>query len=153
MHPTPSFPPLTRDRSRYRAAIKGRGTVLPAPSLAFFLEACPVSAPPVARAGTREPGGSKANPEFHREVSSRNGKAPSLVRFRSSTSTVETVMQLASIFHYSAPTLCADSPLSDDQIRRVAPSIFADGKHESRSERYTYIPTIEVLRGLRNEGF
>ncbi len=44
-------------------------------------------------------------------------------------------------------------PLSDDQIRRVAPSIFADGKHESRSERYTYIPTIDVLRGLRNEGF
>jgi hypothetical protein len=49
--------------------------------------------------------------------------------------------------------LRSDSPLSDDQIRRVAPSIFADGKHESRSERYTYIPTIDVLRGLRNEGF
>ncbi|RQR72582.1 MULTISPECIES: DUF932 domain-containing protein [unclassified Burkholderia] len=62
-------------------------------------------------------------------------------------------MRLASSFHYSAPMLRADSPLSDDQIRRVAPSIFADGKHESRSERYTHIPTIEVLRGLRNEGF
>ncbi|RQS25597.1 DUF945 domain-containing protein [Burkholderia sp. Bp8992] len=62
-------------------------------------------------------------------------------------------MQLASSFHYSAPMLRADSPLSDDQIRLVAPSIFADGKHESRSERYTYIPTIDVLRGLRNEGF
>jgi len=49
--------------------------------------------------------------------------------------------------------LRADSPLSDEQIQRVAPSIFADGKHESRSERYTYIPTIDVLRGLRNEGF
>jgi hypothetical protein len=47
----------------------------------------------------------------------------------------------------------ADSPLSDDQIHRVAPSIFSDSKHESRSERYTYIPTIDVLRGLRNEGF
>ncbi|AWV04773.1 hypothetical protein DM992_36220 [Burkholderia sp. JP2-270] len=62
-------------------------------------------------------------------------------------------MRLASSFHYSAPMLRADAPLSDDQIRRVAPSIFADGKHESRSERYTYIPTIDVLRGLRNEGF
>ncbi|VWD64077.1 F plasmid gene 32-like protein [Burkholderia lata] len=62
-------------------------------------------------------------------------------------------MQLASSFHYSAPMLRANSPLLDDQIRRVAPSIFADGKHESRSERYTYIPTIDVLRGLRNEGF
>jgi hypothetical protein len=62
-------------------------------------------------------------------------------------------MKLASSFRYGSPMLRADSPLSDDQIRRVAPSIFADGKHESRSERYTYIPTIEVLRGLRNEGF
>jgi hypothetical protein len=62
-------------------------------------------------------------------------------------------MQLASSFRSGSPTLRSDSPLSDDQIRRVAPSIFADGKHESRSERYTYIPTIDVLRGLRNEGF
>ncbi|ERJ34550.1 MULTISPECIES: DUF932 domain-containing protein [Burkholderia] len=62
-------------------------------------------------------------------------------------------MQLASSFRYGSPMLRSDSPLSDDQIRRVAPSIFADGKHESRSDRYTYIPTIDVLRGLRNEGF
>ncbi|NUY02382.1 DUF932 domain-containing protein [Paraburkholderia youngii] len=62
-------------------------------------------------------------------------------------------MQLASSFHCRSPMLRADSPLSDDQIRHVAPSIFADDKHESRSERYTYIPTIDVLRGLRNEGF
>ncbi|SHK92182.1 protein of unknown function [Paraburkholderia terricola] len=62
-------------------------------------------------------------------------------------------MQLASSFRYGSPMLRSDSPLSDDQIRRVAPSIFADGKHESRSERYTYIPTINVLPGLRNEGF
>ncbi|PLZ02445.1 hypothetical protein CY652_09970 [Burkholderia sp. WAC0059] len=62
-------------------------------------------------------------------------------------------MQLASSFRYGSPMLRSDSPLSDDQIRHVAPSIFADGKHESRSDRYTYIPTIDVLRGLRNEGF
>lgn len=62
-------------------------------------------------------------------------------------------MQLASSFRYGSPILRADSPLSDDQIRSVAPSIFANGKHASRSERYTYIPTIDVLRGLRNEGF
>lgn len=62
-------------------------------------------------------------------------------------------MQLASSFRYGSPMFRADSPLSDDQIHRVAPSIFADSKHESRSERYTYIPTIDVLRGLRNEGF
>ncbi|MBF3290022.1 DUF945 domain-containing protein, partial [Pseudomonas aeruginosa] len=38
-------------------------------------------------------------------------------------------------------------------IRRVAPSIFADAPHESRSERYAYIPTAAVLTELRKEGF
>ena len=47
----------------------------------------------------------------------------------------------------------SDAPLSEDQMRAAAPSIFATGKHASRSERYTYIPTIDVLRGLRKEGF
>lgn len=47
----------------------------------------------------------------------------------------------------------SDSPLSEEQMRRVAPSIFAEGKHFSRSDRYTYIPTIDILRGLRGEGF
>ncbi len=65
---------------------------------------------------------------------------------------------------YSTPTLAtrfasntrvmrADQPLSEDQMRAAAPSIFAEGKHASRSERYTYIPTIDVLRGQRKEGF
>jgi hypothetical protein len=44
-------------------------------------------------------------------------------------------------------------PLSDDQIFGVAPSIFAPEAHESRSSRYVYIPTIQVLEGLRKEGF
>lgn len=43
--------------------------------------------------------------------------------------------------------------LTDDQIHRVAPSVFAEGKHDSRSDRYTFIPTIDVLNGLRREGF
>lgn len=50
-------------------------------------------------------------------------------------------------------TLRSEQPLSEDQMRAAAPSIFAEGKHVSRSDRYTYIPTIDVLRGLRNEGF
>lgn len=47
----------------------------------------------------------------------------------------------------------ADVPLTDDQIRSVAPSIFAEDKHESRSARYAYIPTSNVLAKLREEGF
>jgi hypothetical protein len=38
-------------------------------------------------------------------------------------------------------------------MRATAPSVFAESKHASRSERYTYIPTIDVLRGLKREGF
>jgi len=62
-------------------------------------------------------------------------------------------MQLASRFASRSPMLRADHPLSDDQIRRVSPSIFAEGKHESRSDRYAYIPTGAVLTALRTEGF
>lgn len=61
-------------------------------------------------------------------------------------------MRLSSSFRSFNGTR-AEHPLSDEQIARVAPSIFAQGAHDSRSERYTYIPTIDVLNGLRNEGF
>lgn len=44
-------------------------------------------------------------------------------------------------------------PLTEDQLRRVAPSIFAEEPHGSRSQRYSYIPTISVLKGLQREGF
>jgi len=63
------------------------------------------------------------------------------------------IMQLASRFASRSPMLRAERPLSDDQIRAVAPSIFADAPHESRSERYSYIPTATVLQKLRGEGF
>ena len=62
-------------------------------------------------------------------------------------------MQLASHFAPRSPILRADYPLSDDQIRAVAPSIFAQNPHESRSQRYTYISTATVLTELRREGF
>ncbi|MDH0380628.1 DUF932 domain-containing protein [Comamonas aquatica] len=62
-------------------------------------------------------------------------------------------MQLASRFASRSPVLRSERPLSDDQIRAVAPSIFADAPHESRSERYAYIPTAAVLAELRKEGF
>jgi len=43
--------------------------------------------------------------------------------------------------------------LTDDDIRRVAPSVFAVEAHESRSERFAPIPTSAILNGLRDEGF
>lgn len=44
-------------------------------------------------------------------------------------------------------------PLTDDQIRRVAPSIFAEAPHGSRSEKYAYIATSVILQALRRDGF
>jgi hypothetical protein len=53
----------------------------------------------------------------------------------------------------SSLTARGADPLTDDQIRRVAPSVFAEQAHDSRSARYAYIPTADVLGGLRAEGF
>lgn len=47
----------------------------------------------------------------------------------------------------------SNAPLSADQIARHAPSVFATQAHESRSDRYTFIPTSAVLEGMRAEGF
>lgn len=44
-------------------------------------------------------------------------------------------------------------PMDDDELRRRAPSIFAEAAHDSRSERYAYIPTSATVAGLRSEGF
>lgn len=46
-----------------------------------------------------------------------------------------------------------DLPLTEDDIARVAPSVMAAGAHDSRSARYVYVPTIEIVRGLLSEGF
>lgn len=43
--------------------------------------------------------------------------------------------------------------MTEDELRKAAPSIFALTAHESRSERFQPIPTIEIIRGLAKEGF
>lgn len=62
-------------------------------------------------------------------------------------------IKLSSRFGRNAPALRCREPLTDIHMREVAPSIFAKAAHQSRSERYTYIPTATVLTGLRKEGF
>lgn len=47
----------------------------------------------------------------------------------------------------------ADRPLTDDEIARYAPSVMAAEAHESRSARYGYCSTKDVLDGLRSNGF
>ena len=60
---------------------------------------------------------------------------------------------LASRFGANAVTYRRNRPLTDDEMRAHAPSIFTLEAHESRSQRYGFIPTIDVLRGLEREGF
>jgi len=62
-------------------------------------------------------------------------------------------MKLATRFGRGHTSVRSQQPLTNEEIAVVAPSIFATEKHDSRSERYTYIPTIDVLEKLRTEGF
>jgi hypothetical protein len=53
----------------------------------------------------------------------------------------------------SAITARGSDPLSNDDLMRAAPSIFATEAHESRSARFAPVATVQVLEGLRREGF
>jgi hypothetical protein len=43
--------------------------------------------------------------------------------------------------------------LTESELYKLAPSVFATTAHESRSTRFAPIPTIEIVRGLEKEGF
>lgn len=47
----------------------------------------------------------------------------------------------------------SDRPLDNGVIARYAPSVLADSAHASRGERYAFIPTVQVIDGLRDNGF
>jgi Domain of unknown function (DUF932). len=44
-------------------------------------------------------------------------------------------------------------PLTLEQIKSVAPAVFASGPHESRGPRYAYVPTIAPLQTLLDSGW
>jgi hypothetical protein len=46
-----------------------------------------------------------------------------------------------------------DNPLTIEQIAEATPSVLAEGRHHSRSEKYTFISTRELLEGMMKEGF
>jgi Domain of unknown function (DUF932) len=43
--------------------------------------------------------------------------------------------------------------LDEDTLRRVTPSVFAAEPHYSRSDKYQFISTADVMEGLADEGF
>jgi hypothetical protein len=62
-----------------------------------------------------------------------------------------------SMYKYSTSsnqsTFRSNHPISNDIIAQYAPSILATEAHHTRGERYTFIPTINVIDGLRANGF
>ena len=62
-------------------------------------------------------------------------------------------MQMTSSFSRKARSFNAMQPMDNDTLRYYAPSVFATEAHDSRSERFQHIPTIEVVEGMRKEGF
>lgn len=61
--------------------------------------------------------------------------------------------QPRTLYASSARFDTAQRVLGEDELRNLAPSIFAVDAHHSRSERFKAIPTWEVLQGLMKEGF
>lgn len=61
-------------------------------------------------------------------------------------------MRLASRFGH-INQIRRDRPLTREELMQYVPSVFSEEKHESRSDRYTYIPTITLLDNLQREGF
>jgi hypothetical protein len=43
--------------------------------------------------------------------------------------------------------------ISDDEMRRFAPSVFASQPIEGVSERYSFLPTSSILNGMRENGW
>ena len=43
--------------------------------------------------------------------------------------------------------------LSNEQLMRACPAVFAERAHERTSERYAFIPTIQLVDGLRGAGW
>jgi hypothetical protein len=45
------------------------------------------------------------------------------------------------------------APLTNDQLMERAPSVFATQPWEKMSDKYTFIPTIQIVEKMRSEGF
>ena len=61
--------------------------------------------------------------------------------------------QLATRFGRNAHQISGREPLDNEALFRHVPSIFAREAHDSRSVRYVYVPTIDIVEGLRREGW
>ncbi len=61
--------------------------------------------------------------------------------------------RLATRFGRNSHQIGGREPLDNEALFRHVPSIFAREAHDSRSSRYVYVPTIDIVEGLRREGW
>src|SRR3546814_20277684 len=61
--------------------------------------------------------------------------------------------QLATRFGRNAHQISGREPLDNEALYRHVPAIFAGEAHDSRSERYLYVPTIDSVEGLSRAGW
>lgn len=52
-----------------------------------------------------------------------------------------------------AASLQSKEPIPMERLRLAAPSVFAGEAHSTRSERYTYVPTSQIVEHLHGKGF
>lgn len=64
-----------------------------------------------------------------------------------------TYHSLATRFGRNAHQISGREPLDNEALYSHVPSIFAREAHDSRSDRYVYVPTIDIVEGLRREGW
>ncbi|AWC24828.1 MULTISPECIES: DUF932 domain-containing protein [Hyphomicrobiales] len=64
-----------------------------------------------------------------------------------------TYHHLATRFGRNSHQITGREALDNEALYRHVPSIFAREAHDSRSERYVYVPTIDIVEGLRREGW
>jgi hypothetical protein len=55
--------------------------------------------------------------------------------------------------HSTRSTVPGTVAISDDEMRRFAPSVFASQPIEGVSERYSFLPTASILNGMRENGW
>lgn len=60
---------------------------------------------------------------------------------------------LATRFGRDSHQISGREALDNEALYRHVPSIFACEAHDSRSQRYVYVPTIDIVEGLRREGW
>jgi Domain of unknown function (DUF932) len=58
-----------------------------------------------------------------------------------------------SLYSNDLPNSRGAAALSDEELRRCAPSIFATQPIDTVSDRYSFLPTSSVLKGMRENGW